>query len=120
MISTEYISSVAALSGAGFKEVHFTEGVVDSANGVIIYPGAYLNKADESFSIYFDNSTYEEIAEALCYCNKAWSCNIYDKDGNRLVCTENYGTVGYVVNPEGEVIWTNPNPVPLPEPVSDM
>jgi hypothetical protein len=119
-IMTEYVVSVPALFGGGFKEVHYTETVVDSANGIIIYPGAYLDKADESFSIYFDNSTYMEIAEAFCYNDAEWTCNIYDKDGNKLICSDDFGTVGYVVNAAGEVIWTNPNPVPLPEPESDM
>jgi hypothetical protein len=35
-----------------------------------------------------------------------WDCKIYDKDGNRLVSSEDNGSVAYVVDKDGKTIWS--------------
>ena len=57
-------------------------------------------------TIYFDGNTWEEIAAYMSVVTKPWDCTIYDKDGNQLHCSEDNGSIAYVTNAEGTVIWT--------------
>ena len=67
---------------------------------------AYLEKVfNEEFELHFDADTYTDIIEYLANINKPWNFEVYDKDGNRLYSSEDNGSVAYVEDAEGNVIW---------------
>ena len=36
---------------------------------------------------------------------RSWTCKMYDKDGYELICSEEDGTIAYVRDAEGNVVW---------------
>ena len=112
--STKYSTSAVEYDGnlnnfnlmvaAGVKEFHVDHIDFTHYNS----SGVKWNMTNgEEVNIYFDNNTYEDIVEFFRYCKAAWNVNIFDKDGNRLVCDDDSGIIGSVVNAEGETLWTN-------------
>ncbi len=67
---------------------------------------AYFEKVYfEDFELHFDADTYTDVIAYLANVNTSWNFKVYDKDGNRLYCSEIDGSVAYVEDAEGNVIW---------------
>jgi hypothetical protein len=64
--------------------------------------------ANETMTLRFVGNTYQEIIEYMAPNKSAWTLPIYDRDGNRLYSAEDNGSVAYVEDPNGNVIWTAP------------
>jgi len=92
---------------AGFKSLHVTTITSEDTPA----PGQYANfdkVLDPEFCLYFDTNTYEEIANYFSGIARVWDFKMYDKDGNQLFCSEEDGTIAYVKDATGKVIWEAP------------
>ena len=86
-------------------ELHLIQSVKEETTNTL-NTSAYLEKVyNEEFELHFDADTYTDLVEYFAKCNNHWNFAIYDKDGNRLYCSKDNGSVAYVENAEGNVIW---------------
>ena len=79
----------------------------EETNAIItLNAGAYLDDVkNEELEVYFDAVGYAELIEYFSKANYSWNFEVYDKDGNRLYSSENRGSIAYVEDAEGNVIW---------------
>ena len=86
----------------GVPAVHFM--TLEGAQPLGTYTRTEYAGAD--LKVYFDDATYQELVEYFNTVARVWKCQVYDKDGNQLFCSENSGKIGYVQDKNGNVIWT--------------
>ena len=100
----EFGKTIERMYMLGVKEFHIENIDFRYYNSGLFY----LGKIGEDASIYFDNNTYEEVAEFFKYCSYTSVVKMYDKDGNRLICSTTCGIIASVQDKDGNTIWTNP------------
>ena len=93
-------------AGGNWPSLHIVNSVKDAAT-VALSATTYIDEArNVNYKVYFDADTYVDIIDYLAALKDSWQFQIYDKDGNRLYCSTENGSVAYVENSAGEVIWT--------------
>ena len=55
--------------------------------------------------VYVTGQSYKEMIALFEVVQSPWKVQIFDKDGNRLICSEEDGTVARVVDAKGNTIW---------------
>ncbi len=109
-LSDAYLSTISNYMAYAL-EMAYTMGLPNIHIGAISEDVPALNTTARityagDLTIYFDSNTWEEVVDYLAAVTKVWACEIYDKDGNQLHCSETNGSVGYVTDAAGNVIWT--------------
>ncbi len=85
--------------------LHLNKSVKDEDTNQL-NASAYVEKVYfEEFELHFDADTYTDIIDYFANVSDPWIFAIYDKDGNRLYCSKTDGSVAYVEDAEGNVIW---------------
>ena len=59
----------------------------------------------EDFRLYFHKATWEEIIVHFENLTTPWKFRIIDKNGYQLVCSEEDGSVAYVLDALGNKVW---------------
>jgi hypothetical protein len=90
----------------GVYDVHFV--TIDTPHTQPLHQYARIAYTDAKVKLHFDSCTYLEVIEYFKTMNYTWECQVYDKDGNQLFCGEDIGTIAYVKDAAGNVIWTAP------------
>ena len=97
---------IANIGNVGYPDLHILNSVKDE-NTVALNKTAGMDDAKiPEYKVYFDADTYTDIIEYFANLTYSWCFQVYDKDGNRLYCSADNGSVAYVENAAGEVIWT--------------
>ena len=98
-------SVLAVFAQANWPELHIKLAVTDE-NTLPLNSTAYVeNVMVEGYKVVFDASSYTDIIEYFSKLNKTWIFELYDMNGNRLYCSADNGSIAYVENAQGEVIW---------------
>jgi hypothetical protein len=86
-------------------DLHVKKSVKDETANQL-NASAYLDRIyNEELEVHFDADTYTDIIEYFDGVTAPWKFQVYDKDGNRLYCNGINGSVGYVEDAQGNVIW---------------
>lgn len=100
---TAYV--IGNMANGYWPELHVKNSVKDETTDPL-NSTAYVEKAlNESFEVHFDADTYVDLIDYFANLNDSWIFQVYDKDGNRLYCSETDGSIAYVEDAEGNVIW---------------
>jgi hypothetical protein len=106
-LTSNYAYGLAVLNNGGYTEFH-VDYLLDPAKYTEFYGGsygAYLYQVSAEFKLYVHKQTWQEMIPYFATLTDPWVMQIFDKDGNRLVCSEEDGTVAYVLDKNGNKIW---------------
>ena len=104
-MTDEFAATFESLSKAGILEFR-TKAIALSdvaSNRFGIAARLYLVSGD--MKVYVTGQSYKEMIALFEVVQSPWKLQIFDKDGNRLICSEEDGTVAYVVDAKGNTIW---------------
>ena len=106
---TEYSASnsafvFAVLSNGGITEFHMGT-LLDVEKYTEISAGAPLSYTNANLRVYIEKQTWQELIPCFASVTNPWTMQLFDKDGNQLVCSEDDGTVAYVLDKNGNKIW---------------
>ena len=107
-ITSNYAYGLVVLDNGGHTEFHvdylLNPNKYTEFYGASSY-GAYLYKISAEFKLYVHKQTWQEMIPYFAKLYDPWVMQIFDKDGNQLVCSEEDGTVAYVLDKNGNKIW---------------
>ena len=102
-----YAYVIPWMNRGGLRELHMGT-VFDTSEDASVKKFTTVPRffdGSEDFCLYFDKMTYDEIIPHFEVVRNAWKMKIFDKNGNQLVCSEDDGTVAYVLDKNGNKIW---------------
>ena len=101
----EFGSTFESLSKAGVMEFRTeTIELPERVSGKFAI-AARLSYVLEDMRVYVTGQSYEELIDMFSNVDLPWKLQIFDKDGNQLICSEENGSVVRVVDAEGNIIW---------------
>ena len=97
--------TVGNMANGMWPELHVKNSVKDESTAALNATAYFDEARNADFEVHFDADGYADIVEYFAGLNDAWNFKVYDKDGNRLYCSETNGSIAYVEDAAGNVIW---------------
>jgi len=109
-VYVETITSTSAympynLDTCGIKTLRI-KTLINDTTAAGFAAGSSFDDVSEDFALYIEEDSYTDIIGLFAKVNTAWTMKIYDKDGNQLFSAEDNGSVAYVKDKDGKVIWS--------------
>lgn len=99
---------VVCSGNAFWPAIHVMDSVTAETTDPLNATAYFHYVTNSDFEIHFDADGYEAIIAYMAQVKTKWVVKMFDKDGNRLICSENSGAIAQVVDKDGNVIWTAP------------
>ena len=104
-MTDEFGATWESLSKAGILQFRTKTIAMDKAVNGKFALAARLSFVLEEMQVYVTEQSYEELIALFENVQSPWKMQIFDKDGNRLISSEENGSVLRVVDAEGNTVW---------------